>query len=329
MMKLAPDDIKRVNATPFIPWDQLKGSTIYITGATGLIGKTLVKSLLYANAQRHLNLHMILLVRDYVGAMGAFQDIDDKNSLSFIVGNVEDLHEIPGSVDYIIHCASQTASKEFVNHAVETIHTTVYGTDNTLTLARNKNVKSLVFLSSMEVYGYPSKGHRVAENEIGQFTPYNIRNSYSISKVMGEMLCISYWKEYGVPAKIIRLTQTIGNEVKQEDQRFPAYLERCVLKKENIILKTKGETERSYLLVQDAVTAILTVLLKGRNGSIYNAADEDTYCSISEMAEKIAKENGINVIYDINDNPNDTYLDTLYMNLDTSALRSLGWKPLT
>ena len=50
------------------------------------------------------------------------------------------------------------------------------------------------------------------------------------------------------------------------------------------LLKTKGETERSYLYTADAATAILTVLLKGELAQAYNAADEATYCSIAEMA---------------------------------------------
>lgn len=56
----------------------------------------------------------------------------------------------------------------------------------------------------------------------------------------------------------------------------------------DIILKTKGETKRIYLYTQDVVEAILTVLLKGENGEAYNAANEETYCSIYEMAQLVA-----------------------------------------
>ena len=189
-------------------------------------------------------------------------------------------------------------------------------------------MKSIVFLSSMEVYGYPEKGHLVTEDEIGQFSPLNLRNSYPISKIMGEMLCFAYAKEYGVPAKIIRLTQTIGLDIDEKDQRFSAYLRRCIDEKKDIILKTKGESERSYLSIADAVTAILIILLKGEDGQAYNAADETTYCSISELAEKTAKDHGLHVIYELQGETAKEYLDTIYMNLDTGKLKNLGWRAI-
>ena len=98
--------------------------------------------------------------------------------------------------------------------------------------------------------------------------------------------------------------------------------------KKNIVLKTKGETERSYLYTLDAATAILVVMLKGETGQAYNAADESTYCSIAEMAKMIASDSEIQVEFDIQDNSANGFADTLYMDLDTSSLRKLGWAPI-
>ena len=116
MINILTDDVKKVNNAPFIPWTELKGSTIYITGATGLIGRALVKSLLYANSQRHLELHLILLVRDLDRAMAVFKDYYDEDIFHFVVGSVEEAHCVQGPIDYMIHCASQTASKELPVH---------------------------------------------------------------------------------------------------------------------------------------------------------------------------------------------------------------------
>ena len=328
MFDFFADNLKKTIEVPFIPWDALKERTVFITGATGMIGRALVKTLCLADQTYDLHIHLILLVRDIKKAEFIFGEIPPKTSIHYMAGNVESRIDIPEPIDYIIHCAGQTASREFVDHAVETIYTTVYGVDHTLKLAKEKNVESFVFLSSMEVYGYPQKGQRVTESEIGQFTPLNLRNSYPISKIMGEMLCFAYAKEYGVPAKIIRLTQTIGHDAFDQDQRFCAYLQKCAAKKKDIVLKTAGETERSYIDAADAVTAILAVLVKGANGKAYNAADEKTYCSIAELAQKTAADNGIKVIFDIQDKPAAEYPDTLFMNLNTDAIRGLGWMPL-
>ncbi len=322
------EDITSVNEATFIPWDKLNDAKILVTGGTGLIGTTCIKSLDYANQKRHLNLHIIALVRDKERAKEKFAGLITRGTLSLVVGTVENLPAIQERVDYVLHAASQTASREFVSHAVETIQTSILGTNNLLQVAKEKHVKGFVYLSSMEVYGYPERGHKVQESEIGALTPLDLRNSYPISKIMSESLCCAYAKEYGVPAMICRLTQTIGPGVNYNDNRLFAYIGRCVREKKNIVLKTKGETERCYLYTIDAVTAILTIMLKGSPGCAYNAADEKTYCSIRAMAEQAAASSGIAVEYDIQNENTNGFLHTLYMHLDTTALQALGWKPM-
>ena len=320
------EDLNSVVEASFIDWNALAHKTFFITGATGLIGATLVKSLNYANKVKNLGIKVLALVRDKQRATDKFADILNDGMIQFAAGNVEELQQLQENIDFIVHAASQTASKEFVSHAVETIQTSVLGTMNTLKLAKEKNVQGYVYLSSMEVYGYPERGHKVTEKEVGSLTPLDLRNSYPIGKIMSEALCCAYAGEYGIPAKICRLTQTFGPGVNYNDNRIFAYFGKCVKEKKNIVLKTKGETERCYLYTTDAVTAILTILLKGKSGMAYNAADESTYCSISEMAERVAAEGGIKVEYNIQDEAANGFPHTLFMHLDTTALRELGWK---
>ena len=323
------EDLRRVGMAKFIPWDKLNGATILVTGATGLIGSSFIKAIFYANKSKSLNIIIKALVRDIKKAEKIFSNLPyDSESLRFIQGTVESLPQLNFSIDYIVHGASQTNSKEFISHPVETINTSVKGTMNLLELARDKSVKGFIYLSSMEVYGYPERGHKVIEEEIGAMSPLDLRNSYPLSKHICEALCCAYANEYSVPATIIRLTQTFGSEINDNDNRIFAYFIRCVIQKKNIILKTKGETERCYLYTIDAVTAILTVLLKGQAGQAYNAADERTYCSIAEMAEKVALEGKIQVEYKIEDEAKNGFPKTLYMNLDTTRLRNLGWELL-
>lgn len=325
--KIIKEDIRLVSDTEFIDWNKLKEKTMLVTGATGLIGASLIKSLNFANKERNLGLKILGLVRDRKKAEKRFEEIDFDGMLRFVVGSVEELPEIIDSVDYILHAASQTDSKKFVQNAVETINTSVLGTFNLLKFAKEKNVKGFVYLSSMEVYGYPEKGHKVTEAEIGAVSPLDLRNSYPIAKMVSESMTCAYAAEYGVPAMICRLTQTFGPSVNYNDNRIFAYFGRCMNEKKNIILKTNGETERCYLYTTDAVTAILTIMLNGEPGHAYNAADEDTYYSIAEIAEKVAADAGIEVEYDIQDEANNGFLRTLYMNLDTTALKELGWMP--
>ena len=80
----------------------------------------------------------------------------------------------------------------------------------------------------------------------------------------------------------------------------------------------------------DAVSAVLTVLLKGEPGQAYTAANEDTYCSIADMAKLIYKKFGdgkCSVIFDIGDLDKLGYAPASCLDLDTSKIRDLGFRP--
>ena len=162
--------VNTVCNTDFIEWEKFKGKTFFITGATGLIGYTLIRSLIYTSGKRNLDIRIIALVRDIQRARERFSGFEysDEN-LKLFEGNVEKLPYLDNSIniDYIVHGASKTASMSFVNEPVETIETAVLGTINILRLAKEKNISGMVYLSSMEVYGYPQKGHKVRESDIG------------------------------------------------------------------------------------------------------------------------------------------------------------------
>ena len=191
----------------------------------------------------------------------------------------------------------------------------------------------VIGLSTMEVYGFPEKGHMVVESELGSFETMNARNSYPIAKIASEALCNSYYVQYGVPALILRATQTFGPGVKYDDGRVFAQFMRCANEKKDIVLKSEGLTERSYLYTADAVSAILVSLLKGEPGQAYTVANPDTYCSIKDMAYMVANEiadGQIKVRFDIAEDIEKLgYAHTLYMDLDVGKTEGMGWKSTT
>lgn len=132
------EDIREIEKTDFIPWERFAHKTIFITGGTGLIGRSIVKALLHINEKQSLGITILLLVRDRKKAAGRFKDMLSDRALCFVEGCVEHLPAVDMPVDFIIHGASQTASKEFILHPVETIETAVKGTMNLLELARIK-----------------------------------------------------------------------------------------------------------------------------------------------------------------------------------------------
>ena len=309
-----------------------EGKTVFISGATGLIGKTLVSRILEYNQDAAEPVRIAALVRNPEKAKRLFPDADP-DILCIYHGDVTSWEPCDIGADYIIHAASETSSRAFVENPVGTIRTALRGTETMLEFARRNPCRGFVYLSSMEVYGTPSTDEKIDETHSTDLDPMKVRSCYPVSKRMCESLCASYASEYGIPARVIRLTQTFGPGVEYHDGRVFAEFARCALEGRDIVLHTKGETRRSYLYTEDAVSAILTVLLKGSNAEAYNAANEDTYCSVREMAELVSGmcaggKTGVR-IEEVPDAGVFGYAPVLRMNLDTKKLQALGWKPTT
>ena len=118
--------------------------------------------------------------------------------------------------------------------------------------------------------------------------------------------------------------------MKNTDNRVFAQFARAAENGENIVLKSTGESKKSYLYSIDMVSAVLTVILKGKKGEAYNIANEETYCSIKEMAEMVCEKlsnNRSSIVFDISKESALIYPPTNTINLDCSKLKSLGWKP--
>ncbi len=307
----------------------LEGKKVLITGACGLIGKALVTALLTYKGKKPIS--VIAVVRDELKARKVFCELPQEN-LEYLIGDVCEIEPINLGIDFIIHGASITASRAFIAQPVDVIKVSVKGTENLLEFARVNEVESFVYLSSMEVYGTYATDEKIYENSATFLDTTSVRSSYPESKRLCESLCVAYQSQYGVPVKIVRLTQTFGEGVAYDDKRVFAEFARCAIEKRNIVLKTKGETKRNYLYIGDAVNALLTVLLHGKSGEAYNAANKDTYCSIYDMALLVANEFGegkVKVVFDFSMVENLGFAPEVKINLATGKLEALGWKATT
>ena len=313
-----------------IDFKQFEGTTVLVTGAAGLIGCTLIKKMFDWNEQAETPISVIGMEFSEERAKAVLGEYVEKG-LKLIIADVRDVKPENIGVDYIIHAASMTASKAFIETPVETVMISVDGTIKMLEFAKANAVKGFVYLSSMEVYGTPDTDEKINEEHSTNLNAMAVRSCYPESKRMCESLCASYASEYGVPAKVVRLTQTFGPGVAYNDGRVFAEFARCAIEGRNIVLNTKGETKRNYLYTEDAANALFTVLAKGVPGEAYNAANEETYCTIYEMACLVAKEcAGGKIDVEIRERADAAklgYAPTLHMNLDASKLRALGWEP--
>lgn len=299
-------------------FDSLRDSTVLVTGATGLIGSMLLKVLLAVNEAYGLNIKLIGQIRNRKKVEELFADLVDK---------IEWVTSANVFCDFIIHTVSPTASKFFVEHPVETIKSSVESTMAILEVAA-KNRATMVYLSSMEQYGVPyENGEHMTEDKVGVIDHLNIRSSYSESKRLCECLCVSYASEYSVDVKIARLAQTFGAGVPMNDNRMPMQFARAAVEEKNIILHTEGKSVSNFVYLTDAITGILTILVKGETGQAYNVCNDKETRSVREIAELVAinvADGRCHVVFEKKENMG--YAPDVEMYLNSDKLRSLGWK---
>ncbi|MBT9779501.1 NAD-dependent epimerase/dehydratase family protein [Clostridium sp. MCC353] len=312
-----------------LPYELLTDSTVFITGATGLIGVQLIRALLMFNSKKNTRIKIIALVRNKNKAIEIFGS--SIRNIIIVEGDVTTPIFYRGSVDYIIHCASVTSSRTMIKQPVETLYTSIEGTRNTLEFACKKHVKSFIYVSSMEMYGsFTQLNHDVYENTLGYVDPLNVRSNYPEGKRICENMCVAYLNEYGVPIKIARLAQTFGAGVLKEENRVFAQFARSVIKGEDIVLHTNGISEGNYCYTRDTVKALFLLLVKGVYGEAYNISNPETHTTIAEMArmvcEKIA-DNRIKVVFDIPKSNIFGYAADTKMKLNSDKMQALGWKP--
>lgn len=324
MNRIQESDVKEFAKT-FAPSQELSHATFLITGATGLIGSTLVHCLLALDEQ----ITIIAPLRNEDKAITMFT-AEEQEHIRFIECDIVnyDYNQLSG-IDYIVHCAAPTASKFFIEYPVETFDIIYNGTKVLLDYAKGNNIKGFVYLSSLEVYGEIHDGSKpITENIQGYLDPLSVRSSYPMAKRAVENLCCLYASEYGVPAKIARLTQTTGAGIAKDDNRVIAQFTRLAAMGQDIVLHTTGEAARPYCYTIDAISAILYIMLKGTPGEAYNVANEETYISARGMAEYLRDEFNPNISVRVELNDNMGYAPATKLPLSTKKLQSLGWKPL-
>lgn len=303
-------------------------NTYLITGATGLIGSALVRKLAFEKDNI-----LICPIRNKEKALKIFptEMLKYPNNLHLIECNLEGyLESLDLKIDYIIHCASPTASKFFVEHPVETILFGLHTTSSIMKYAQTNNVRSIVYLSSLEVYGtVTNDAEAINEDFQGYVEVTNERSSYNMMKRLCETLCYSYYKEYGVPVKMVRPTQIIPSNIEENDNRIYAQFARRAALGEDIELHTQGFSARQYLYIDDAVDAILTILYQGKDGEAYNITNESCYISARDMASFIQTNFNPHGKVFVNLKNDLGYAPTTRLRLDTSKIKNLGWQPKT
>lgn len=308
-------------------FSDLHGKSLFLTGATGLIGSAMVDIIQFLNAKKNLNIMLYLGVRNIEKAKIRYQAFPNLKNIELIQYDACKQLNMDIDTDYIIHAASNADPQSYGSEPVETMLANFTGLHQLLQYAYVHNVQRVLYVSSSEVYGKNSDNTLYQEGHYGYVDILNPRACYPSSKRAAETLCAAYEAEYGVDTVIVRPGHIYGPTQTAEDSRASAQFLNNVVKGNAIIMKSDGQQLRSYCHCLDCATSILTVLLRGHKGEAYNISNANSVVTIRKFAEVCARTAGVKILYE---NPSEAELSTYNMMecsaLDSCKIENLGWK---
>ncbi len=326
MNKILNQDLEQIISEK-ISWEKLKGKTVLITGASGMVGSYMLYTLIKLNDMFGYGIKVVAMVRNPKKLPA---EVTERDDVKVVVHDVTEKYESEDKLDYIVHAASPASPLIMQNQPVETIAANTIGTFNTLMLAKDHNADGYIFISSREIYGQPGEGQEFFyEDTYGFVDQLNPRSCYSEGKKAAETMCASFKAEYGLNVKIARLAHTYGPGMSIYDGRVQADFLKNIIHNEDIVLKSMGTAVRTYTYISDATAGMFRILLDS-DDIVYNIGNETCKVSIRELAEimvDIYPERGLKLVFDIPEGGTKGTAPYTLGILSSEKLRAIGWNP--
>lgn len=333
--KIIREDLEEIYSRN-IDWEKLRGKTIFITGAYGMLASYMVFQCIYLNEVKYYGVKLVLAVRSEEKARKRFGKFLDKEYISLYLKDINEPIRYEGEADYVIHGASLASTQYYQIMPIEVMLPNVLGTIQLLRLAEEKKTEGFLLFSSGEVYGkMDSSVNVITEDSLGTRSNLSLRNCYGESKRMAETLCYAWFKQREVPTKMARIGHTYGPTMDiLNDKRVFADFVNDVVHNRNILITSDGSPSRQFCYIADATAGFFTILLEGSAGEVYNLYNMKEFLSIGQLAgiivsiypEKNLKierilENGQKILLGIEDskpNPGSKVISN-------EKLKKLGW----
>ncbi len=295
--------------------------SVFVTGATGLVGSWLVRRLLELGAD------VICLVRDWVPQSELVQnhlidrvkvvrgDVTDQVLLERILGEYE--------VNTVIHLAAQTIVGIANRNPISTFETNITGTWALLEACRHSpTVKQIVLASSDKAYGDHD------QLPYTESTPLQGKHPYDVSKSCADLIAQSYFVTYGLPVAITRCGNFYGGGDLNWNRIVPGTI-RSVLRGQPPVIRSSGKLIRDYFYVEDGAIAYTTLVEKmAQDSSVHGQAfnfSNEIQVTVIDLVGHILK------LMDSNLEPNilnQASNEILHQYLSAAHARdTLGWQP--
>jgi dTDP-glucose 4,6-dehydratase len=297
-----------------------KQTKYLVTGGCGFIGSHYIKNLFINESNiRVANIDCLT----YAGRLENLHSIRTNPNYVFYKANVKDKNAIEQiyqaeKPDIVVHFAAFSHVDRSILDAAEFIETNIGGTFNMLEAARKFGVGRHITIGTDEVYGQIAHPNSSVETD-----PLDPRSPYSASKASSDLLTLSYYSTFKVPAMVSRCSNNYGG-YQLPEKLIPLFVTNLI-DNEKVPVYGRGDQIREWIHVEDHNNAVDYILRQGQDGQIYNigSGEERTNLEITELILGALGKGQDSIRY-VEDRKGH---DKRY-SIDCSKLRNMGWKPV-
>ena len=309
--------------------------TILVTGGSGFIGSTLIRTIINHTSCSVVNIDLRPLSKDITA------EFSNDKRYGYISGNIAASGFLTSAVqfvkpDYVLHLAAETHVDHSIDNPEIFLDTNIVGSYRLLEALRSyfysltdvqQNNFRFVHVSTDEVFGALSAD----DVPFVEKAPYNPRSPYSASKASSNHLVMAWHHTYRLPTLLTYGSNTFGPR-QVPTALIPVSISRA-LNNKPVEIYGSGQQQRDWIYVEDHAAAILHVLQKGKVGNSYNVSASnqvrniDLIGDIMQCMDQIcARSDGASyrqMIKHVADRPGHDFRYAL----DSSQLQQLGWSP--
>lgn len=286
---------------------------ILVTGGAGFVGSNLCEKLLNDGN------YVICLDNFFTGSKANVEKFANNSNFELVNHDVTD--EYLNEVDQIYNLACPASPPHYQYDPIKTMKTSVFGIINMLELAKKCNA-TILQASTSEVYGNPNV-HPQLESYWGNVNPIGIRSCYDEGKRCAETLMMDYHRQFGIDTKIVRIFNTYGPNMAQNDGRVVSNFILQALKNEDITIYGDGSQTRSFCYVDDLVEGLIKMMNSKLAGPVnLGNPSERTVLDFAKLIIKMTNSNSKIVNKPLpSDDPTKRRPDISF------AKQELGWEP--
>jgi UDP-glucose 4-epimerase len=261
----------------------IENKRVFITGGAGFIGSTLVAKLCENNE--------VILFDNLARNTIKYTNLLNHKNVSLVKGDVLDFQAVKDSMadsDIVVHAAAIAGIDTVIKSPVTTLEVNIIGTDSILKAAKENQVKDRILtFSTSEVFGPMAYRSRESDNTIAG-SAGEARWVYAVSKITGEHLSYSYYREFGLPVTTVRPFNVYGPG--QTGEGAIQIFTRRALKNEDIYIYGDGTQIRAWCFADDMIEGLLCTLENPKAiGESFNIGNSRAVTTIYGLAETVCR----------------------------------------